>query len=128
MSDTNYETIRDVPLTAEDEKMMLFTGFAVRDPDGALRLTEMGSQWVSEWCQKRISLMTAEMFIGHVFYDLNKGDYFKVIQEAADEPGLLEIADGDYAEDVRNATEHSDTWISVQSLRDRIKDRTIELI
>lgn len=46
-----YE-ILDVPLSDADVAMMLLTGFARRDPDGVLALTEKGGEWVREWCKK----------------------------------------------------------------------------
>jgi hypothetical protein len=46
--------IPDVPLTPEDEALMLLYGFAKRDPDGVLALTDRGNEWVREWCRKRI--------------------------------------------------------------------------
>lgn len=48
-----YVDLHGVPLTPEDETMMLLTGFAVRDPDGVLRITEKGSVWVQEWCRRK---------------------------------------------------------------------------
>ena len=46
--------IHDVPLSDEDVAMMLLTGFARRDPDGVLALTDKGNAWLREWCQRRI--------------------------------------------------------------------------
>ena len=45
-------TVYDVPLTDEDEAMMIATGFAVRTADGALELTEQACTFILDWCRR----------------------------------------------------------------------------
>lgn len=51
-SGSSAAEILDVPLSDADVAMMLLTGFARRDPDGVLALTEKGGEWLREWCKK----------------------------------------------------------------------------
>lgn len=48
----------DVPLTEEDEALMILAGFAFRAPDDVLTLTEKGSEWIQAWCRARTESAT----------------------------------------------------------------------
>jgi hypothetical protein len=44
-----------VELTDQDVALMLVFGFARRDPDGVLSLTDKGSEWLHGWCVERLA-------------------------------------------------------------------------